>query len=201
MVVAAIASLTRNAMLGMMAGVTVVLALRKPVALLLLPIVAAAVLILSPEVVRNRIMSITDLNDSSIRERLYVWRAGVEIIRDNPLFGVGQNSFPLVYPKYRRPDVKEPNISNLHNNFLELGAERGLVGLTVWIWLWVATAWAMFKGWRGAPVAGRMAKAAGLGSLTAFMTAGLFEFNFGTAMVQMMMFYITGVALAASRAD
>ncbi|MBI5814704.1 MAG: O-antigen ligase family protein [Nitrospinae bacterium] len=192
-------SLTRNAVMGLGAGLAVIIALRKPAWLVILPLLASAVFILSPSGVRNRVSSIADLGDETTRERFHLWSAGVKIILDHPVLGVGQNSFPLVYPSYRSAQVKEPNISHLHNNFLELGAERGLAGLGVWTWMWAAAFWLTLKGWKSPVERGlRAARAAGIGAITAFMAAGVFEYNFGASVIQMLMYYIVAAGLAAS---
>jgi len=198
MTFAVLISLTRNAVLGVGAATVVILILRKPVALLVLPAVLAAAIVLSPQQVSDRMKSIADPYNETNRERLYLWEAGIKIIKDHPVLGVGQNSFPKVYPQYRHPKVKEPNISHLHNNFLEIGAERGLIALAIWIWLWGAAAFFMIKGWRETGEgAEKAALAAGLGALAAFIVAGLFEYNFGASVMQMMIYYILAVALAA----
>jgi len=198
MAAAVLLSLTRNAWIGVFAGVAALAFLRKPIALVALPLVAIAALVLSPPEIHNRIASVTDPNNESNRERLLVWGAGLRIIADYPVFGVGQNSFPLVYPKYRAKNVKEPHISHLHNNFLELAAERGLVGLAAWIWLWGAALWVTAKAWRSAEddKEVKTALAACMGGVVAFLAAGLFEYNFGDSEIQMMFYFILAAGMA-----
>lgn len=201
MIAAALASLTRNTVIGVMAGTAVILAMRKPVTLLILPVAAVLIFAVSPAGVKQRVESITDVNNVTNRERIYLWQAGLRIIKDHPLFGVGQNSFPLVYPEYRHPDVKEPNISHLHNNFIELAAERGLVGLSTWIFFWGAALWVMGRAWRKTREPAYLAPMAGaIGATAAFLAAGIFEYNFGASVMQMILYFILagGVASAAN---
>jgi len=179
----------------------VVIALRKPLALVVIPVVAALAFVLSPPQVKDRIASVADPSNETNRERLLLWAAGLRIVSDYPVFGVGQNSFPLVYPEYRAPDVKEPNISHLHNNFIELAAERGLVGLFVWLWLWGAGLWVMMATWkklRDDDGDRKAAVCAGAGAVVAFLAAGFFEYNFGDSEIQMLMYFTLAAGTAAA---
>ncbi len=200
MAAAVILSLTRNAWIGAMAGVAVIAFMRKPISLVIVPALAVAVFLFAPTGVQDRIASVVDLQDDSNRERLLLWRAGAKIWADYPVFGVGQNSFPLVYPEYRDPSVLEPEISHLHNNFLEIGVERGTIGLLTWISIWATALLVMVKAWlkRGDDTVVEMALAASIGSITAFLAAGVFEYNFGDSEIQMLVYFILAIGMAAS---
>jgi O-antigen ligase len=59
------------------------------------------------------------------------------MVRDHPLLGVGPDQVKEAYTDYpwatRRP--------HLHNNVVQIAAERGLPALAAWLWLIVAIAW------------------------------------------------------------
>lgn len=61
--------------------------------------------------------------------RLPVWRGAFNLIKINPLFGIGAGTFQYIFPKYK------PNIpisfSHCHNDYLELLIETGLAGLAI----------------------------------------------------------------------
>lgn len=202
MAVALLLSLTRNAWVGAFAGSLVIIAARKPAALLAVPVVAALAFAFSPPEIKGRVMSMFDAKkDKSNRERIYLWTSGLKILADYPVFGVGQNSFPLVYPKYRNPGVKEPDISHLHNNFLEIGVERGLTGLAAWLSIWITALWTMSVAWKRARQNGTVAPlgvTAALGSIIAFLSAGMFEYNFGDSEIQMFIYFLLAAGMAAS---
>jgi len=196
-------SLTRSALIGALAGSLVAIGLWRPKALIAAPVLLAIALALAPAAARERAFSVFDLENRSNKERLYVWGAGVKIAADHPLFGVGQNSFPLVYPQYRHPEVTEPDISHLHNNVLELAAERGLIGLAAWLSIWIAALVVMIRGWRAlapGPSNKRAALAAGFAGMAAFHSAGMFEYNFGDSEIQMLMYLLMALAAAAPAA-
>lgn len=193
-------SLTRNAMVGLFAGAFLLLALRSPWAGAAAPVVAAIAIALAPSHIQERVLSVANLQNETNKERLYLWSAGIRIALDHPFFGVGQNSFPLVYPKYRHPDVKEPNISHLHNNVIEIAAERGGMGLLAWISIWAVALWKTVAAWRKRGRGELDASVAmGMSTIIAFLVAGMFEYNFGAAVMQMLIYFSMATSLAAEK--
>ena len=68
-----------------------------------------------------------------------MWQAGIDMIRDKPVFGQGPRMVESDYPAYRWPGAPNPATPHLHNNALQIAAERGLPCLAWWLW-WVAAA-------------------------------------------------------------
>ncbi|MDH5509712.1 MAG: O-antigen ligase family protein [Nitrospinota bacterium] len=198
---AVLLSLTRNAWIGLSAGAFVVLALRKPVLVVILPILVVGALAAAPGGVKDRFASIFNPNDAANRERLYVWTAGLKLVADRPILGVGQNSFPKAYPKYRDPNVQEPNISHLHNNILQIAVERGIPCLLTWLAIWGMAYYYMGVAFRSGARAenSSLGLTAGLGGITAFLVAGMFEYNFGDAEPQMLVLLLLAVGMAAAQ--
>ena len=79
----------------------------------------------------------------SVSFRAHTWLATFEMAKDSPVLGTGPGSFKLVYPAYRRPQIFY--IENAHNNetqhaeneYLEQAATGGIVGLALFLWLFV----------------------------------------------------------------
>ncbi len=65
--------------------------------------------------------------------RQSIWRATWEMIKDNPIVGVGFGGYAIAIPKYH---VASGAITpqEAHNDYLELFASGGLIGLTIGIW-------------------------------------------------------------------
>ena len=114
---------------------------RLAIGLTLVLIVVTSILIPS---VRTRLVTIFDLNSLVNEERIYGAKSALQMIKDYPLTGVGVNNFYHVYPQYQLPEARE-HLIHAHNIFLQIGAEMGLFGLAVFLWLLIK----VFKvGWK-----------------------------------------------------
>jgi O-antigen ligase len=175
---ALVLTLTRGAWLGFAAGlVAVVLYRRARVIIYLLP-VALVVVTLSPMSIFSRLVSTFDLQQSSNFDRIRMLQAGVEIIRDHPFFGIGPGNIKETYPLYREADAPRFRIPHLHNNFVEIWVERGVLAATAYVLLigfFLREALA-----RGAPDTPRRSwSTIALAVAVSLTSAGLFEYNFG----------------------
>jgi O-antigen ligase len=184
---------TRGAWIGLTAGMVVIFGFRQKRFLLALPVVAVVIFLAAPEVVRARFRSIVDPQDVTARERLYMWGSGLQILRDHPWTGVGIGGVKSVYPAYRHPNAVRDQRGHLHNNFIQIASERGLIGAVCWSWIWVAfyrDAWGTVRGLSpGTPRA--MALVIGsLAAVTGFHVAGLFEYSFGDSEVIMLVYFL-----------
>jgi O-antigen ligase len=121
--------------------------------------------------------------------------SGVQMIRDHPWTGVGLDMVRRVYPLYRRDDAPQWRTPHLHNNVLQVAAERGLPALAAYVWLFAAFLGAT---WRGLPaLAGgdRAAVAATLIAVVGVTAAGMFEYNFWDAEIQYLTLILMGAGL------
>ena len=204
---AIVVSRTRNAWLGALVGLAVVAVLRAPRTLWLLPAGVGFVLILRPSPVVDRLT----FTDRSSRDRYFMWQAGIDMIRDRPVFGQGPRMVEAVYPRYRWPGAPNPATPHLHNNALQIAAERGLPCLAWWLW-WVAAT--MGDAYREARrrsdgevrtsreprrLEPAWAAVATLGVLSAVMAAGLFEYNFGDSEILMFTLLVSALPYALRR--
>lgn len=185
--VALLGSLTRSAWVGLGLTLTLYLLVRSP--RWLLAYIPAAVLfaLLAPAPILHRISSITDLQDRSNYDRLCMLEAGLAMVADRPLFGLGPEMIERRYAIYRPPSAPRYEIPHLHNTFLQLAAERGLPSLAAYLALLAGSvlfAWRRFlrEGGEDGPRADLYIGA--LLALLAFSLAGLFENNWGDTEVQ-----------------
>jgi O-antigen ligase len=63
--------------------------------------------------------------------RMDIWMATLEMVRQNPIFGFGYRSFALVYPSVRLPADIYSSGSMAHSDPLQLAAELGVVGVAL----------------------------------------------------------------------
>jgi O-antigen ligase len=197
LIVSLLLTFTRSAMVGLAAGVGVLLLLRDLRLVGILPIAAAVILALAPTDLTRRIYSTIDLNDPTNRDRVAMARAGVEIVEDYPLTGVGPDMIKRVYPDYRVPTALMPVAPHLHNVPLQIAAERGLPALAIWLWFVGSALYGLFK--LLGRTRHRVLVAAGLGVFVAMLTAGMFEYNFGDSEFLMLFLVLVTLPFAADR--
>ena len=194
--VALVTTFTRGVWIGACAGVGLLLALRNVRLLAVLPILAVTVVAVAPGAIADRIDSIFDWRDPTSRDRIAMARAGVRMVGDHPLTGVGPDMVQQVYPRYRGPDAVNETNPHLHNVPLQIAAERGLPALAVWLWFVVAVLRELAARFREPEY--RMLAAAGLAAMASMLTAGLFEYNFGDSEFLMLLLVLLTLPSAAA---
>jgi O-antigen ligase len=185
---ALLVSRTRNAWIGAVLGLTLVAVLRAPKLLFGLAAAIAAVAVVRPAPVMDRLTL-----DASSVDRYYMWQAGFDMIRDKPVFGQGPGRILEAYPAYRWPEAPNALTPHMHNNVVQIAAERGLIGLAWWIWL---VAVLLADAWRGFRRTGDWGAAAALALLVAVLGAGMFEYNFGDSEVLMFVLVVAALPYA-----
>lgn len=199
LVVALSLTLTRSTWVGALVGVGLLLMLRDFRLVALLPVAVALFFAVAPDGVTSRMLSIFSLQDPTNRDRLAMVQAGVAMVQDRPLTGVGPDLVPRVYPEYRAAWAVQESNPHLHNVPLQIAAERGLPALGVWIWFVAALAAALAGLFRTA--SDRTLAGAGLAALAAMLAAGLFEYNFGDSEFLMLFLVLITLPFAAARRD
>ena len=109
---------------------------------LLLPIVIFLVVLLlfvffSPTHLKQSLSPFSE----SVRDRIYMWKTGLNMIIDRPLLGQGLNTFMANYEKFTPQEgrVYGSGISYAHNCFIQIAAEIGIFGLCAFLWMIGAT--------------------------------------------------------------
>ncbi|MES1245299.1 MAG: O-antigen ligase family protein [Acidobacteriota bacterium] len=185
--VALLASYTRSAWVGLVVAVTVLVLIRAPRLLLAYFPLGVLIVLLAPVPIVRRMLSITDLQDPSNYDRICMLEAGLTMVKERPLFGLGPEMVERRYPIYRSPSAPRFEVPHLHNSFLQLAAERGVPTLLAYLAMNAACLRAMLRRYRRE--GGRRGPRAdlylgGLLALLAFNVAGLFENNWGDTEVQ-----------------
>jgi putative inorganic carbon (HCO3(-)) transporter len=78
-------------------------------------------------------MEVTDAN-WALTERIAHWQAAVGMLTDHPISGVGIGNYAVAYPQYAVGRWQDP-LGHAHNFYLNIAAECGLLGLTVFLFL------------------------------------------------------------------
>jgi O-antigen ligase len=125
---ALVATLSRSGLLGLVAGM-VTLAVLLPEKRKQVGILAGALLIASflagmvgPFATR---LAEAEANATSFDGRLEIWGRALRIFGDHFVFGVGVGNFSHI--------IGDPSLSHAHNLYLNIAAERGVLGLATFI--------------------------------------------------------------------
>jgi len=197
-------SLTRNVWLGIAAALGLFLIFFKPRYFLALAPLALIMALLAPPAVRSRALSIVDLKDESNRDRIYMVYSGVRIFLDRPWTGVGSHNIEKVIAgneaRYRHPLAQKIN-PHLHNNFLQILAERGVFALASFLMACFFIIWQLAGLLRARRGEWRAVTAGVLFAFVGFLVAGMFEYNFGDSEIKFMLFYFLSLPFLSLKGE
>ncbi|MEA3306891.1 MAG: O-antigen ligase family protein, partial [Elusimicrobiota bacterium] len=82
---------------------------------------------------------------NSLHQRLLIWSSAWQMGAENPLLGKGWGNFELFYPFYQGPllghfegiRALRTHANNAHNEILELWSQTGIIGLGIYIWMFL----------------------------------------------------------------
>jgi len=200
--VAVALTFTRSAWVGGCAAVALLFSLKDFRLFALLPVLAAIFIAVAPGQITRRYQSMFNMNDPTVRDRYTMMRIGERMVRAHPLTGVGPNMVQRLYVDYKGSDtlVGPDGVTHinphLHNDFLQIAAERGLPAFALWLWFIVAL---MRDLWTRFQAGQRELAATAMAIVVALLTAGLFEYNFGDSEVLMLFLTIVSLPAAAAR--
>ena len=190
-------TLTRGAWVGVAVGVAVLFLSKDFRLLAVIPIVAVIGIVLAPQALTDRVYSIFDPNDLTSRDRVAMLQAGVAIVKDYPLTGVGPDQIERAYPSYRVADAVKPTNPHLHNVPMQIAAERGLPALAAWLWFVMSVIIGLVRLLRTSRQ--KSLAAAALGGIAAMLAAGLTEYNFGDSEFLILLLVMITLPFAANR--
>jgi O-antigen ligase len=199
-----VATYTRGAWLGFAAGALALLPTVRRGRLLVVAGLAGLVVLLlagSPGL-RQRLLSMGDPEEATIKERAYMWRSGWAMAREHPALGLGPGGIKREYWRYARPEAIKHRTGHVHNTPLQILVERGALGLLAWLWIWAAFYRRAIGLLRRLPAERAEARALVAGSVaavTGFLVAGLSEYNFGDSEVVLVAWALMALPFVVAR--
>ncbi len=198
------ATYTRGAWLGFASGVLALCpAIRTRRWLLVVGLLTLGLAVLvGPQHLRERVQTIADHDDATVKERIYMWRSGIAMWREYPWLGVGPGGVKREYRNYALPEALMKRTGHLHNSALQILVELGVAGLLAWLWIWAAfftEAVRLLRRLPAAAVGERALVAGSIAAITGFLLAGTAEYNFGDSEVVMLAWVIVALPYVVSR--
>ena len=166
---------------------------------------AAAILIVvflvSPGRVKERALNLFSMKNGSFAERVYLFRSGMEMAAERPVFGWGPGCYAANSEKFREKfndKVVYPHKvgfntrCHTHNSYLMVLVESGIVGLAGYLAFIAVLLLSIIK-------SGSTSKWGFLAACCYFLIGGLFEYNLGDAEVAGLFAFFAGLTQALER--
>jgi O-antigen ligase len=193
------ATLSRSGWLGMLAAILALAVLlpgqRRRIAIL----TGGALLILLAAGLAGPIadrLHAAEGSAGTLLGRLPVWWAALQMFAQHPAFGVGLQNFESVVGSYN-PSL---HVNHAHNLFLNIGAERGILGLLTFSALVVVLFQTLRGVWTRARKFSDRTLAAGLiASFVAFLVHSMFDVSYYDYRILLLFWLLLGVAACLPR--
>ena len=150
---------------------------------------------------RLRIQPIFTGGDATFNIRIALWKAGWEVFKDYPLTGCGFRCMDKLVSKYPDPTGYVERLRGMHNNFIQIAVDTGLLGLSTWVGIWFYFFLLLYQ--RAKALNGDTdERGVILGSaavVLAFLAGGLFETNFYDSEVAMTLYFLMALPFSGSQ--
>ena len=146
-------------------------------------------------------VGLIDPGDMSTQYRLLMWRDGLRLIRQNPVFGVGMNSIRDAWPLFDLEAFRVQGArSHFHSTPIQFAVEMGIPVFLAWLALMAAYARMMIdlvgKARQGSDPMLYGLSLGILGGSAGFLANSLVQYNFGDSVVVLLFWFLMGLALA-----
>jgi O-antigen ligase len=198
---ALLGSYTRSAWIATFVAAGLILARTRARILPILVAIPIVAVLVAPGGYRERALSVLESRSVWNVERVHLWSSGATIFREHPVTGVGLQDLRSLLDRYRSPEAHEHH-GHMHSIVVQVAVSMGIVGLAALVWLIAGLYRTAGRDWR-APIAradfGSALRLAAVAALTAFLVAGLVEWNLGDEELIDFLCVLVGLGFAASR--
>jgi len=140
--------------------------------------------------------------DETFSTRVNLWRGGWEVFKDYPLTGCGFKCMDIIYSQYPDPTGVIQHLRGMHNNFIQLAMDTGILGLSTWIGIWICFFGLLYKRIKSTKnqseewvIYGSSASA------IAFLVGGCFKTNFYDSEVVMVLYFIMALPFSGPKTN
>jgi tetratricopeptide (TPR) repeat protein len=92
----------------------------------------------------EKVKSVIDFKQMAYVQRFLIWESAYSMFKESPLLGHGWGNFEIIYPFHQGKFLKikkyspfRTHANNSHNEILEVVSQTGIVGLGIYIWLFI----------------------------------------------------------------
>jgi len=137
--------------------------------------------------------SIIHASQSLATSRLHIWRPAVMMIKANPIFGTGLDTFKIAFPFYSGIEFNQidglfTSSRMAHNELLQIASTSGLLGLASYLLLLAAFVFYWLKAYQNSGAYERWYLMAVLSSALAYQVQNFF--SFGVAAINLVWFFL-----------
>ncbi len=176
----------------------------------------ALLMVIYPPVKNNQLLNDINLRVTSTLKgyssgREVIYAVGLKMIKDSPLSGVGIGGVEKNYAGYVNKiewaplERKQMVYGHLHNLYLQIYAETGLIGFASFIWLCVCLLHSLaVKSFKSCDSVSGMERAYAAGTFLAFVSVlimGFSEYNMFNNEISRILWFYAGMALGAGGAE
>jgi O-Antigen ligase/PDZ domain len=163
------------------------------VALLTLLVVIGLGGIASAVLLSTRSSSVINFGDDSSARRIGYMKAGLRLIPQHPLLGVGMDAHKQHWREWGFPGEY---ITHTHSTPIQVAMERGLPAFGCYVWLMIAMALWLWRSYKNAnnPLA-----LGALAALLGFSISSLVNYNFGDSEVVLLLLFVVTLAVRSER--
>lgn len=169
--------------------------------ILALVLIVGIVLVLQkPEVLPTRLVDrVKSINfqQHSVQERFYFYKDALKIIKDHPLIGTGGKGWEGIYRQYQSYLYDS---SEVHNHFLQVWVETGVVGFLFFLAVWGAFARELFRARRSASSSEDKCRLGAVGAACiALGLHGIIDFTLSIGAIMLLLWCLFGLVTASER--
>lgn len=90
----------------------------------------------------------TSLQERNVQERLVFYKDAISVFKGSPILGYGGGGWAGVYQKFQTYAYQSREV---HNNYLQVLIETGIIGFLAYVSLWVSFLWMIIKNQKSNP--------------------------------------------------
>ena len=146
----------------------------------------------------GRIGQATNSRETFNEKHLTYWKDGIRILKSFPVTGVGFGNLGVIYPRYKT-SFNPRSLLHVHNDYLELLIEGGIIALILMGWFVFDLLYASFKEFNNRRE--RYSIYLFLGCFTAIVStfiSSITGFGFHIGANALYMFFLSGLLISAS---